>query len=152
MLPPGTTSEEAPAPSLEMITVREEVIVSAPVENQAHYKEISLTDDEWFWLGQLIYAEAGNQTDLGKRAVVEAVFNRCLDPRFPDAVADVIFAPHQFTDASWVDAQTAAAQYPIIEMVLLEEYPALREDVVFFATYVANGTLYEQIGAHYFCY
>ena len=123
-----------------------------PVETTAYYKDISLTDEEWFLLGQVIYAESGNQTDAGKRAVVEVVFNRCLDPRFPNTVSGVLLAPHQFTDASWVDRETAIAQYHIIEAVLREADPILRGDVVYFATYKANGTFYEQIGAHYFCY
>ena len=137
---------------LEVITVYEEVLVPVPPENTAYYKDIALTDDDWLLLGQKIYAEAGNQTDLGKRAVTEVVFNRCLDPRFPDTVAEVLLAPGQFTSSNWVDEETAHAQYPIIEAVLREEDPILRCDVVYFATYKANGTFYEQIGSHYFCY
>lgn len=139
-------------PELEVITIYEEVLVHVPPENTAYYKDIALTDDEWLLLGQKIYAEAGNQTDLGKRAVVEVVLNRCLDPRFPDTVTEVLLAPGQFTSSNWVDEETAKAQYPIIEAVLREEDPILRSDVVYFATYKANGTFYEQIGSHYFCY
>lgn len=80
------------------------------------------------------------------------MLNRCLDPRFPDTVTEVLLAPGQFTSSNWVDEETAKAQYPIIEAVLREENPILRGDVVYFATYKANGTFYEQIGSHYFCY
>ena len=148
--PLNTAQESLPEP--EVITIYEELLVPVPPENAAYYKDITLTDDEWLLLGQKIYAEAGNQTDLGKRAVVEVVLNRCLDPRFPDTVAEVLLAPGQFTSSNWVDEETAKAQYPIIEAVLREEDPILRGDVVYFATYKANGTFYEQIGAHYFCY
>lgn len=129
-------------------------MVPVPAENTAYYKEITLTDDEWLMLGREIVAETGNQTDLGKRAVLEVIFNRVLDERFPDTVAGVLTQtnPRQFTDASWVDEETAMAQYPVIEAVLREKDPILRDDVVYFATYKANGTFYEQIGAHYFCY
>lgn len=141
-------------PVVEPAIIYEPVLIPVEIEpeNTAYYKEITLTDEEWLLLGRMIYAEAGNQTDTGKRAVVEVIFNRLLDERFPDTLEGVVNAPGQFTDASWVDEDRAKEQYSVIEAVLREDDPILRGDVVYFATYKANGTFYEQIGAHYFCY
>lgn len=142
------------APTATPTVVYEQVLIPVEIEpeNTAYYKGITLTDEERYELACMVYAEAGNQTDLGKRAVVEVIFNRLLDSRFPDTLLGVLYDPGQFTDSSCAGPEDAQAQYGVIDAVLRETDPLLRNDVVFFATYPANGTLYERIGAHYFCY
>ncbi len=147
-LPVDNVSTEKPTVVYEPVLIPVEI----EPENTAYYKEIHLTEEERLLLGKKIYAEAGNQTDTGKRAVVEVIFNRILDGRFPDTLTEVVNVPGQFTDASWVSEEKAKEQYPIIDTVLREQDPILREDVVYSATYKANGAFDEQIGAHFFCY
>lgn len=55
-------------------------------------------DTDVYWLSHVIYAEAGNQSLLGKIAVGSVVMNRIADEAFAgqDSVYDVIFAKNQF--------------------------------------------------------
>ncbi len=52
-------------------------------------------------LGAIIWCEAGNQSYEGKLAVGAVVMNRVNSPRYPNTIADVIYAPGQFTPAMY---------------------------------------------------
>lgn len=139
-------------PEIIYMTEYVEVPVEVPADN-AFYKSISLTDSEKDLLACILFLEAGNQSITGQRAVVEVIFNRILDPRFPNDLTSVIFAQNQFTTVNSLHrAAPTDTQYAVIEMVLQESVPVLPENVVYFATTPANGTLYEKIGGHCFCY
>lgn len=47
--------------------------------------------EDLYWLGQIIYAESGNQCLEGKIGVGNVVLNRVKDPGCPDTIVDVIF-------------------------------------------------------------
>ena len=55
-------------------------------------------DTDVYWMSHVIYAEAGNQSLLGKIAVGSVVMNRVADEAFvgQNSVYDVIFAKNQF--------------------------------------------------------
>lgn len=57
----------------------------------------NLTDDEKYLLYQITYAEAGDQTMEGQRAVIEVIFNRMLSDRYPDTLRGVLSQSGQFT-------------------------------------------------------
>ena len=136
----------------EIIRETEYVEIEVPVE-YSFYKDIELTDSERELLAKILFNEAGNQSITGQRAVVEVVFNRMLDPRFPDTLTEVIYAPNQFASTKALgQANPTQVQYDVIDMVLNESEPVLPENVVYFATTPANGTLYEKIGGHCFSY
>ena len=59
-------------------------------------------------LAQLVYAEAGNQDEKGKRLVADVVLNRVEDSRFPDTIEGVIFQSGQF-EPTWNGAYEKAA-------------------------------------------
>ena len=143
----------------EVITVTETVEVEVPVEvlvepeNTAYYKDIHLTESQYLMVGKMVHAEAGNQTPVGKRAVVEVIFNRYLSERWPDTIEGVLNQQGQFTSTKHVSDEQARAQFEHIEAVLNEETPILDGQCVYFATRKnANGTHYVQIGAHYFAH
>ncbi|MCL2532353.1 MAG: cell wall hydrolase [Oscillospiraceae bacterium] len=48
-------------------------------------------------LYRIVWAEARGEDDLGQIMVVNVIFNRIADHRFPNCVESVIFAPGQFT-------------------------------------------------------
>ena len=48
-------------------------------------------------LAMLVRAEAGDQSAEGKQAVAGVVLNRVDDPRFPNTITEVIYAPKQFS-------------------------------------------------------
>ncbi len=56
--------------------------------------------DEVTLLAALIQAEGGNQPYEGQVAVGAVVMNRVKSPRYPNSIAEVIFAPGQFGPAS----------------------------------------------------
>lgn len=139
-------------PEIIYMTEYVEVPVEVPKDN-AFYKHINLTDSDKHLLACILQLEAGNQSITGQRAVVEVIFNRMLDDRFPDTLTDVIYAKNQFSTVKALHkAAPTDTQYAVIEMVLQESVPVLPENIVYFATTPANGTFYERIGGHCFCY
>lgn len=89
----------------------------------------------------------------GQRAVVEVIFNRMLDDRFPGTLSGVIYAQNQFSTVKTLNrANPTQTQYDVIDMVLSESEPILPSNVVYFSTTPANGTFYEKIGGHCFGY
>lgn len=152
-------SEQEPA--IIYVEVPVEIPVEVPVEchlphHTLYYEAVgaAMTEEEYHLLAKIVYLESGNQSLLGQRAVVEVVFNRVLDPRFPDNITDVIYQtnPVQFDTVKLLDkAAPTQEQYDAIDAVLAETVPILPADTIYFATYEANGKTYEKIGAHYFC-
>lgn len=139
-------------PEVIHITEYVEVEVEVP-ENNAFYKSINLTDSEKDLLAKILYLEAGGESATGQRAVVEVIFNRMLDDRFPDSLAEVIYAKNQFASVKALSlAKPTQTQYDIIDIVLRESEPVLPANVVYFATTPINGVLYERIGGHCFGY
>ena len=49
------------------------------------------TNDEYYWLYQIVEAEAGNQDEVGKILVVNVILNRVYSGTFPNSIKDVIF-------------------------------------------------------------
>lgn len=45
-------------------------------------------------LAKNIYFEAGNQSELGMKAVAYVTLNRVFDDRYPDTVCDVVYQAH----------------------------------------------------------
>ena len=60
--------------------------------------ETAYTEEEMRLIAQLVMAEAENQSELGKRLVIDTVLNRVdhPDPQFPDTVYEVIYQKNQF--------------------------------------------------------
>lgn len=129
-----------------------EVVQEEP-ELTPYYASIAeaMTDEEMDLLKKVVYLESNDQTITGQKAVVEVIFNRVLHPDFPDTVRGVLTQKGQFSTISILHkAKPNAMQTEAIEGVLTETVPMMPNDVVYFATYHANGTFYERIGDHYF--
>lgn len=143
---------EAPA-SLPQIIYKTEII---EVEQKAYYADIasSITDDERELLAKATYLEAGNQSIIGQRAVVEVILNRVMDDKFPDTIESVLYQPGQFTTAPRIASATPnEEQYMAVDMTLETSTPILEPCVLFFSTGLPDWqTKYEKIGAHYFGY
>lgn len=124
-------------------------------EKLPFYHEIaqSITSADRDTLARIVYLEAGNQSYLGQKAVVEVIFNRILSDEFPDTVEKVIYQKNQFTPAHRIPHTTPTQeQYDAVDEVLSEIYTVLDTGVVFFSMGQYNKYLYEKIGDHYFCY
>ena len=147
--------EAEPEIIYETVTEYVEVEVEVPVEvdSDRYYQDIIMTEEEWIMLGQVVQAEAGNQPAVGKRAVIEVVFNRVKSDEWPNTVKEVLTQKGQFTRFSNVDVETAWENTGHIVAVLEESTTILNGDCVYFATRKnANGNHYVQIGSHYFAY
>lgn len=105
-------------------------------------------------LAMLVRAEAGSQCAEGKQAVAGVVLNRVDDPRFPNTITEVIYAPKQFsvvTDgaldrAAWTVDET---DYAAVSRELKERRYS---DALYFRAghYHSGRTALYQIGGHYF--
>lgn len=81
---------ERPAPAAQ------EILLEEPAQEKTGPER---TDQDVDVLARLIYWEAGNQDEYGKRLVADTVLNRAADQtgRFPDNIVDVIYQPGQFS-------------------------------------------------------
>jgi spore germination cell wall hydrolase CwlJ-like protein len=68
------------------------------------YKEVDAAErvmqiaaEELLCLQQNIYFEAGNQGDLGKRAVAWVTLNRMDDSKYPNTICEVVWQHKQFS-------------------------------------------------------
>lgn len=150
----NTPDQQSSEPRVETVEVIKEVEVD---RTPPYYKEIadSITDKEIEMLARLTYLEAGNQSMIGQRAVVEVVLNRVLSDKYPNTIETVIFQaePIQFTPAHSIPSTTAKdEQYEAVRITLEELEPILDSDVLYFSTGQSRAKLYEKIGAHYFYY
>lgn len=109
----------------------------APAESgDTYYNETDV-----YWLSRVIYAEAGNQSLLGKLAMGDVVLNRVADDSFSgqNSVYDVIFAKNQFDVViNGMIYMEPDAEAQIAAKLALEGY-----DVVSGATYFAVSELGE---------
>lgn len=63
----------------------------------------ALTDREVICLADNIFFEAGNQSDLGKKAVAYVTLNRLSSTKFPDNVCSIVYAKkYNVCQFSWV--------------------------------------------------
>ena len=64
------------------------------------YGELNLTQAELDMLTAMIYCEARGESYEGQLAVGAVVMNRVRNGRYPNTIADVIYAPGQFPYAA----------------------------------------------------
>ena len=90
------------AQTMEQIRAAEEAAEAArkKAELKKQYEAVSASGNEVQLLGALIQLESGNQPYEGQLAVGAVVMNRVRSGRYPNTIADVIFAPGQFPYAS----------------------------------------------------
>ena len=93
-----------------------------------------LTDYEKDLICRIAFREAGNQSEEGKRAVIEVILNRLNSDVWPNTVEGVLSQSRQFS--TWcgranVSAENVASIQPILDKVGTEE-PVLSEDYVYF--------------------
>ena len=94
--------EVGEAQTMEQIRAAEEAAEAArrKAELKKQYDAVRASGNEVQVLGALIQLEAGNQPYEGQLAVGAVVMNRVRSARYPNTIADVIYAPGQFPAAS----------------------------------------------------
>ena len=122
-------------------------------KTQHEYSSISISDDEYVELCQIVAAEAQTQSLEGQKAVVEVIFNRVLSPEFPNTVHGVLsqkgqFATWRLRTQGWVEPYRAVEA---IASVVTNGRTVLPDTgYVYFDTHGVNGRKKIKIGAHYF--
>lgn len=94
--------EVGEAQTMEQIKAAEEAAEAArkKAELKKNYEAVKASGNEVQLLGALIQIESGNQPYEGQLAVGAVVMNRVRSGRYPNTIADVIYAPGQFPYAS----------------------------------------------------
>lgn len=85
--------------TMEQIREREYLLALEKAQLTTNLGALPGTEEEVMLLAALIQCEAGNQSYEGKVGVGAVVCNRVRSSRFPGTVAEVIYAPSQFTPA-----------------------------------------------------
>lgn len=110
------------------------------------------TEEEIALIAKLTIAEAGNQSDYGKRLVIDTVLNRMDSPYFPDTVEGVIFQKYQFSPVWNGGIDKYLPDEHIIDLVKEEINDRTNSEVVFFTAgkYGPYGIPLFQVEDHYF--
>ena len=125
-----------------------EVVVEEVKETR--YSAIEVSEEDYELLAKIVYLEARGESAEGQQAVVEVIFNRVLEPRFPDTVEGVIYAPGQFCTVPMLHtAYPNEMQYAAIDAAIESE--GIVGDAIYFATRPLTKNCVRQIGCHYFC-
>lgn len=85
--------------TMEQIREREYLLALEKAQLTTNLGAVPGSEEEVMLLAALIQCEAGNQSYEGMVAVGAVVCNRVRSSRFPNTIAEVIFAPGQFTPA-----------------------------------------------------
>lgn len=144
---PPTEQAVKPAFEVEIIHDQEEGDTEQKTETEPEFEMDSIE-----LMARCVEAEAGNQSILGKRLVVDTILNRVNSPIFPATVKEVIYQPGQFSVAhnGQIDKVTPTAE--TYNAIALEFISRVSEEVIYFQPggYPAYGEAWERVGDHYF--
>lgn len=111
-----------------------------------------ISDEELELLALVTMAEAEDESELGKRLVIDTVLNRVDSSHFPNNITDVIYQKHQFT-SMWNGRYKKTYVDDYIRNLVLEELKdRTNSDVIFFrmGRYSDYGTPLFKEDGHYF--
>lgn len=111
-----------------------------------------ISDDELELLALVTMAEAEDESELGKRLVIDTVLNRVDSSHFPNTITDVIYQKHQFT-SMWNGRYKKTYVDDYVRNLVLEELKdRTNSDVIFFRMdrYSDYGTPLFKEDGHYF--
>lgn len=111
-----------------------------------------ISDDELELLALVTMAEAEDESELGKRLVIDTVLNRVDSSHFPNTITDVIYQKHQFT-SMWNGRYKKTYVDDYVRNLVLEELKErTNSEVIFFrmGRYSDYGTPLFKEDGHYF--
>ena len=111
-----------------------------------------ISDEELELLALVTMAEAEDESELGKRLVIDTVLNRVDSSHFPNTITDVIYQKHQFT-SMWNGRYKKTYVDDYVRNLVLEELKdRTNSDVIFFrmGRYSDYGTPLFKEDGHYF--
>lgn len=119
---------------------------------EATPEELGLSAEEIDLIALVTMAEAENQSELGKRLVIDVILNRVESERFSNTVDGVIYAKNQF-ECMWNGRVDRCKVKDDIRRLVIEELNNRTNDKVLYfrANYYHNfGTPVLSEGDHYF--
>lgn len=135
------------------LIVKDEDEVSSSTETDEP-AESTFTEEEMRLIAQLVMAEAENQSELGKRLVIDTVLNRVdhPDPQFPDTVYEVIYQKNQFSPVASGSFDRCYVTEENLQLVREEIERRTDHDVIYFRAgkYGNYGVPMYCVGDHYF--
>lgn len=157
IIPESIVSVIETEPSTEMQESETETFIfeesSTGAETTTHTADVRIISDEELELLALVtMAEAEDESELGKRLVIDTVLNRVDSPHFPNTITDVIYQKHQFT-SMWNGRYKKTYVDDYVRNLVLEELKdRTNSDVIFFRMdrYSDYGTPLFKEDGHYF--
>lgn len=122
-----------------------EVVVEVMEQEETEMDELEL-------LACLVESEAGNQSELGKRLVVDVVLNRIDSPDFANNITDVIMQVNQFAVVSNGTINSVVPTQETWEAVYKELNSRIDSEILYFQTddYSQYGQAAFRVDDHYF--
>lgn len=111
-----------------------------------------ISDDEVWLLGLVCVAESEDQSEEGKRLVIDTVLNRVESDEFPDTIEDVVYQKSQFSSMWNGRADRCVVTDEYRDLVMSELKERTNSDVLYFRTghYCSWGDPLFKVGDHYF--
>ena len=101
-----------------IVEVEKEIIVEVEVEKEPTYV-YQISSEEREMLARLVYLESNIESIECQKAIASVVINRWQHGDFGDTLADVIYAPGQFSPASKIEYTTPNnTNYEAVDYVL----------------------------------
>ena len=99
-----------------------------------------------------VEAEAGNQSQLGKRLVADVILNRVASPEFPDGIEAVILQENQFAVVANGSIDRVTVTEETREAVTMEMNQRIDSEILYFkaGNYPKFGEPVYQVDQHYF--
>lgn len=128
------------------------VLLCSAVPLNASARTSSVSNAEINLLALLTDAEAGNQSKLGQRLVIDTVLNRVDDEHFPDTITAVIYQRNQFSPVQSGSIWRRQVKPEIVKLIREELEHRTCDKVVFFRMreYGPYGSPLFRVGDHYF--
>lgn len=145
-VPVVITQETPPEVVYERVEVEvPKVITVEKIKAVPRIMETDLTDEEKEMIAGTVFVEGNNQDMIGKRLIVDTIFNRVDDPRFPNTVKGVLEQEHQY-------ARSSKYNEACMDAVEMEMYERLDYDIYWFSSdgYLPYGSPAYIHGDHYF--
>lgn len=121
--------------------------------NNEEYREEEFWDDMEL-IALVCVAEAEGESELGKRLVIDTIYNRLESPYFPSTIHDVVYQKNPVQYSCVWNGRLERVEYnEYIASLVIDEYNnRTNSDVIYFKTngYFNFGTQIISEGNHYF--
>lgn len=95
-------------------------------------KKYNITEEEREMLAAIIFLEAGTESYECQAAICSVIINRWISGYWGNSIAEVLYAPNQFTPAKYISSTTPSSmQYEVVDDIIMNG-TTLPEYVMYF--------------------